>query len=105
MNISLFKHRLEFVPPRLQVEEGEWERLPEDERNLQLIELGLHTGVGEVHFRPMLWTATPPTKAGYYWCRFTGSTEREVVRVEAGFDYVAGDIEWSSAPVPTPYEP
>lgn len=78
---------LQFIPPRLEVEEQEWQR----------------DGVGKVHFRPLLWTVEPPAKPGYYWCRFPGMAEREVVRVEAGFDYVAGDIEWSTAPIPEPW--
>lgn len=56
------------------------------------------------HLRPMVWTVAPPTKPGWYWCRFAGSPEsREVVRVDAAFDYFRGDIEWSSAPVPEPW--
>lgn len=73
MSLSLLPRRLEFIPPRLQVEEGEWERLPEDERNLQLIELGLHTGVGEVTFKPLVWSMSLPKQEGFYFRRRPGA--------------------------------
>ena len=75
--------RLQFVPPAL--DDNEWERRQ----------------VGDVHFRPLLWTTTPPTKAGYWWVRFPGGSEPEVVRIEDGFEYGPG-LEWSSAPVLVP---
>lgn len=58
---------------------------------------------GPVHARPMLWTTQPPKTPGWYWVRFPGMAHREVVHVEAGFDYVTGEIEWSSASIQEPF--
>lgn len=85
----------------------EWQRglsaEERDERNLQLIELGLHTGVGPVHFKPLLWTTEGPKRPGFYWCRFKGSSDRQVFEVRADVEYVAGNVEWSSGPIPEPW--
>lgn len=87
MVVQLGKNLIHFVPPRLDVEAGEWER----------------DGVGKVHFKPLLWTSEPPKRPGFYWCRFRGSNDRQVFQVKADVEYVAGDVEWSSAPIPEPW--
>ena len=92
---QLFGGAMTFVPPALL--DSEWERQdepePEDDWRRQ---------IGEVQYRPMLWTTDPPTRPGYWWVRRPGDkTEQLVVYVAPGYEYGPG-LEWSSAPVPVP---
>lgn len=61
------------------------------------------SGVRALPDRPLEWTTAPPTRPGLYWVRFPGGREFEVIRVESGVEFGLG-LEWSSAPLPVPYE-
>lgn len=97
---AIRRPHLSFVPPRLLPEE--WEPPTEAEREEEwLAETGLHSGIGEAHLRPMVWTRDPPTVPGWYWCRYQGA--QDVIRVEAGFEYQPDSrVEWSSCALPVP---
>lgn len=105
--LNVLRRRLDFVPPRLDSSGPEWEReqrefeRDDEEREMRLIEQGLHSGLLDVHVRAMVWTTSPPTVPGWYWCRFKGA--QDVIKVEAGFEYRPDPrVEWSSTPVPVP---